>query len=355
MTRVPSTTPSAEVTAVEDVLWASRDELVRAMVAGLGGAMDEEERARRRDEAALHVETLAIAVGRRASQLFAEHVRWAKLLHRARGGAVEALDAELERLAAGARTALGERAREVLALIEAARARVPEPEALPCSAIEGSGSLATLARRYLTLALGKRRDEAIALIREAASSGTSVRDLFLHVLAPAQAEVGRLWQLNLASVADEHYCTAVAQLAVSALHEHVFIAPRSGRTVVAAAADGELHELGLRMVSDLLELDGWDTIHLGASLPREPVLALVRDLEPDLVALSATLPRGVRDVSRLVEGLRADPRTRAIPVLVGGPPFTREPRLFERVGADATAKDAGEAVEVAARLVERRR
>lgn len=355
MTRLPSTTPYAEAAAVEDVLWASREELAREMVACSGGAVGEDEGARRRREAVLHVETLAVAVGRRAPELFAEHVRWAKLLHRARGGSLDALEAELTCLAAGARSALRERAADVLALLASVGARLAEPEAVPCSPIEGSGPLATLARRYLTCALGKRRGEAVALIREAASSGVSVRELYLHVLAPAQAEVGRLWQLNLASVADEHYCTAVTQLAVSILHERVFTAPRSGREVVVAATDGDLHELGLRMVSDLLELDGWDTIYLGASLPREAVLALVRERVPDLLALSATLPRGVREVSRLVEALRADPRTRAVPVLVGGPPFTREPRLFERVGADATAKDAGEAVEVAARLVERRR
>jgi len=169
-----------------------------------------------------------------------------------------------------------------------------------------------------------------------------------------QFEVGRLWEQNLITVADEHYCTSATQLAIAQLYdEQTISAPRLGPTLMASTAAGELHELGARMVSDFLEADGWDAIYFGANVPREASLAAMRERPPDLLALSATLPRGVHEIALLVEALRADPRTRAIPVLVGGQAFSADPELYATVGADATARDASEAIGVARRLVER--
>ena len=65
-------------------------------------------------------------------------------------------------------------------------------------------------------------------------------------------EVGRLWQMNRLSVAQEHYVTAATQLIMSQLYPLVFRTARRDRRIVAACVGGELHELGVRMVADRL-------------------------------------------------------------------------------------------------------
>ena len=51
-------------------------------------------------------------------------------------------------------------------------------------------------------------------------------------------EVGRLWQMNQISVAQEHYCTAATQLIMSQLYPYIFSGERRNRTLIAAYAGG---------------------------------------------------------------------------------------------------------------------
>ena len=117
-------------------------------------------------------------------------------------------------------------------------------------------------------------------------------------------------------------------------------------TLLAACADVERHEIGLRMVCDLLELEGWNTTYLGASVPMESLIEMVRRRQPDVVALSASLaphlPRLRAMVEAVREGAGADPPV----ILVGGRPFLEHPDLAQRLGADLTARSAVEAVDL---------
>lgn len=94
-----------------------------------------------------------------------------------------------------------------------------------------------------------------------------MKSIYLEVLQPVQREIGNLWQTNEVSVAQEHYCTAATQLIMGRLYPYLHLAPRNGKRVVVACVGGELHEVGARMVADILEMEGWDSYYLGANTP----------------------------------------------------------------------------------------
>jgi MerR family transcriptional regulator, light-induced transcriptional regulator len=144
-----------------------------------------------------------------------------------------------------------------------------------------------LAKRYLDFLLRGERQQALELLQDALSSGTGIREIWLRVFQDAQYEVGRLWQSNHISVAQEHYCTAATQSIMSRLYGHIFSAPRCGRVLMSACAPGEIHELGARMVADFFEMEGWDTHHLGANMRATALVDYVAQHRPDLLALSA--------------------------------------------------------------------
>lgn len=116
-----------------------------------------------------------------------------------------------------------------------------------------------------------------------------------------------------------------------------------GPTLIAACTHGEHHEVGLRMICDLLEYAGWETSYLGAAVPVESLLGMVRERRPDVLALSvSTLPH-VNHAKEMITQLRQlGGRTPLI--AVGGRPFMQRPALAQRVGADITAADAAELV-----------
>ena len=69
----------------------------------------------------------------------------------------------------------------------------------------------------------------------------------------------RLWQINKITVAQEHYFTATSKLIMSQLYSRIFASNKNGLKFIAVCVNEELHEVGIRMVSNILELDGWDT------------------------------------------------------------------------------------------------
>ena len=91
-----------------------------------------------------------------------------------------------------------------------------------------------------------------------ATAGIGVQTLYLEVLQPAQIELGRLWELGLLAVADEHLGSQVTQMAMSVLYPYVHRDESSGLSMIAACVDGELHEIGVRMVADFFEMAGAD-------------------------------------------------------------------------------------------------
>jgi methanogenic corrinoid protein MtbC1 len=225
------------------------------------------------------------------------------------------------------------------------------------SAIEPSGyldrpdvdpALNTLARHYLDLAMAFDRRGAVELIATVVENGErTIREIYDGVFAPVQREVGRLWQRGLISVAQEHLTSATTQLAMGRLYPQIFTGrPGRPKVVVAAAAD-ELHEIGLRMVADLLELDGWDTTYLGANTPVGALSDLLGEQRPALVCLSATLSYHLDHVKGVADRLPERDRTK---LLVGGRAFAQDTDLWRDVGADGYAEDLGQALTIARQL-----
>lgn len=173
-----------------------------------------------------------------------------------------------------------------------------------------------LSRSYLAAQLaGDRREAVRLLMEEGIGRGNSVLDLHLRVIQQAQREIGRLWEQNTITVAQEHQATAVSQLALAHLYQQSIRHPPVGKSVLIGCVEGELHDVGARICADVLDLHGFDVRFLGANVPTEGLISFVEHTRPHLVALSVTLPTHLPTARAALETLRG--RTKA-PLAVGG-------------------------------------
>lgn len=202
--------------------------------------------------------------------------------------------------------------------------------------------------RFLRALLRADTADAILTAKQVVADRASVAPFYLEVVEPAMAEVGRLWESGKISVAQEHVATAMAHRAMASLYApYVLTTPNRGRAIVLCAT-GELHEMGARMVADLLELDGWEVCYVGADVPVSELPSLFEP-PPFLAAISASMFFHVPRVLEIVALLRANPATAGVRIVVGGRAFVDQPELAERVGADERAVTAADAVLTAAR------
>jgi MerR family transcriptional regulator, light-induced transcriptional regulator len=152
-----------------------------------------------------------------------------------------------------------------------------------------AGALEKEAKIYLKSLLKADRLAASSIVKNTLESGCEIKDIYIHIFQATQYEIGRLWQTNRINVAQEHYCTAATQAIMSQLYPYVFKNKKNGHRLVAACVNGELHELGIRMVADILEMEGWDTYYLGANTPLKSLLESLSRYQAEVLCISATI------------------------------------------------------------------
>ncbi|HEX6245495.1 MAG TPA: cobalamin-dependent protein [Polyangiales bacterium] len=286
-----------------------------------------------------HLRSLSDAMLGQSEQLFVDYVEWAQTSLTARHVAPETLTSQLTLLQRVLNDELPEAAQAAETFLAAALARLAEgPAEVVSHVTEGS-----LAARFLERLLAYDRSGALSLVNAALDGGVSVREVYLEVIQRVQHEIGRLWQLNHLSIAHEHYCTAVSQLVLAQLYPRLMHAS-GGEPMVATCVADELHELGARMVADFFEMDGWDTTYVGANAPAQDLLHVLRSRKAGLLAVSATMGCHVHAALALIRQVRDARDLRHVKILVGGRPFVVAGALWKRIGADACARDAEQAV-----------
>lgn len=190
-----------------------------------------------------------------------------------------------------------------------------------------------MARGYLDAQLaGDRRAALRALLDGGAANGLEVRDLYAAVEL-AQYEIGRLWQENKVTVAQEHLATAISQIALAHLYAELPHDHPNGKNVLVACVGGELHDLGARMTADFFEMAGFDVRYLGCDVPVPSLTAMIRDESPDLLILSVTMTFNVPSLRQTVTVAR-DAGGDALALGIGGQALVWTPNLPEQLGAD---------------------
>lgn len=303
-------------------------------------------------DAKRHLDALAQAISAERPALFLDYVAWAVIVLSSRGIPVQDLAENLE----ACRHTLGEflpHDQAAIAqqyLLDCLSSLPALPSTTP-SYLSPDQPLAALAQQYLDALLNADRRTAGQMVLHAVDRGTPVRDVYLHVFQRSQYEIGRLWQCNQISVAQEHLCTAATQFIMSQLYPQIFATERKNRRVVAACIGGDLHEVGIRMVADFFDMDGWDSFYLGADVPSASILQTVIDRQSHVLAVSTTLLTHISAVTDLIAAARANPACADLIILVGGHPFNVAPDLWREVGADGYAADALRTIDLANQLL----
>ena len=217
--------------------------------------------------------------------------------------------------------------------------------------MEFEGQTALLRDRYLQALLKGDGIEAHRVVMDAMDRGADPTTIYLGILGPALVEIGNAWKGGKLSVAAEHHATSITLRQISYVGEVRRRSPRrdNGATVVVAAVAGEMHSVGVRMIADLFDFDGWNVVDLGPDNPTDDLVALVGERKPELVILSLSRRDRIPEAVKAVAMLKAlDPGPA---VFVGGPGASqeREQRAFD---ADLVSSSLEEALSGARQLLD---
>ncbi len=120
-------------------------------------------------------------------------------------------------------------------------------------------------------------------------------------------------------------------------------------TAVAGTVAGDIHEIGKTIVCSMLSAAGFTVTDVGCDVPVDTFVGKVRELQPDLLLLSALLTTTMPNQQKTIEALKEAGLRDGVKVMIGGAPTTRA--WADEIGADGYSEDAIEAVATAKGLL----
>jgi len=119
--------------------------------------------------------------------------------------------------------------------------------------------------------------------------------------------------------------------------------------VVLCTVEGDIHEIGKTLVGTMLSSAGFKVFDLGVDVPVMKVVEKVREVNADIVAMSALLTTTMVHQKDVIEALEDIGIRSTVKVMVGGAPVTKE--WVKQIGADGYSEDAIGAIKVAKQLL----
>ncbi|MEP6747357.1 MAG: cobalamin-dependent protein [Bacteroidota bacterium] len=299
-----------------------------------------------------HFSYLSVAMQLDCTEIFAAYIAWAQKMLEARNIPVKDLSNNLDYMDIACKELLpGENYDAAHFCILESKERIKNTSTDPETYFNNDNPLLNEAKKYLDFLLKGNKIQALALITALVKNGNQLSSVYDNIFKVTQHEIGLRWQNNIITVAHEHYCTAATQSIMATLYAHIFTSAKKGRKMVACGVSGDLHEIGIRMLSDLFELDGWDSYYMGANMPEANIISALAEQNPQLLAISVTVPFHIIKVRTLIKNIRNNISLDNIKIMVGGYPFALVKDLWRKVGADAFAPNAKEAIKLANNMI----
>lgn len=202
----------------------------------------------------------------------------------------------------------------------------------------------SLRREYLQEILAGRRKPALEIIMDAYRGGYPIPGIYMDIFQEALYEIGRLWESNRITVADEHMGTAITQFVMSNLYQYLETNKELRGKLVLTGVQGELHQVGANMVADVLEADGWNVLFLGTNVPAHGAIQSIRQHGADLFGISSTMLFNIPKVVQLVEAVRKE-FGNSVHIMLGGSAFKNLETMPGELAGCTIALDLREALD----------
>lgn len=136
----------------------------------------------------------------------------------------------------------------------------------------------------------------IELLQRAYLRGLSEIELKEEILTPVLHLIGERWRRGELNIYEEHLASRVTLAATDHLHARIPHKSQTGRIALCGCPEGDLHEIALHLIVEILETEGWRVISMGPNTPLFSFADAVRHFKPDIVCISSTI---VVDLERL--------------------------------------------------------
>ena len=197
-------------------------------------------------------------------------------------------------------------------------------------------------KRVLEYLLNGDKDKARSLIINIYNSGVEIEFIYFNILEKVLKEIGRLWEIGKIDVWNEHY---VSENILDIMREIKSIQDKkkyNNISLISLTAGAEEHNIGIKMISDLLEIEGYNVTYLGSNIPTNSIINAIRSKKPRVIAISVTISHNIEAAKNIIKAIRDVFKENSPIIIVGGMAFNNINDVFNEIGADYYCKDIEE-------------
>jgi len=175
---------------------------------------------------------------------------------------------------------------------------------------------------FLQNLLSGNRQICSSIAKQYLAQNPSIKDLYEEVFKVALYEVGRLWETNQISVASEHLATAITEGILNELYQQLDTLEKQNYKVVLTCVENELHQVGIKMVADVFEMNGWESYFLGTGIPVSELVKYLKQVKPDVLAVSMSIYFNNKNLGKMVDVLKNE--FPDLKIIIGGQAFVHK-------------------------------
>ncbi|SFR93469.1 homocysteine S-methyltransferase family protein [Anaeromicropila populeti] len=194
------------------------------------------------------------------------------------------------------------------------------------------------------------RKQILKLVKETLDCGKAPGEIINTMLIPAINKVGDLFEKQIYFLPQLISSAETMKTAIDYLEPMLHNGEDEKKlgTVVMATVAGDIHDIGKNLVVLMLKNYGFEVIDLGKDVPSKKVVDTAKEVDADIIGLSALMTTTMMEMKNVVEmahneGIRAK-------IIIGGAVITEN--FAEEIGADGYSKDAQDAVKLVKRLMQ---
>lgn len=189
-------------------------------------------------------------------------------------------------------------------------------------------------KTFLSLLIDGDKTEAESYINALYNRGIDITVLYFDILGKALTQVGNYWDKGTIDVWREHYISEIVMDIMRTLKVKERKKRFYSRSVLALTPGAEQHNIAIKMIADLLELDGFEVFYLGSNVPVKSIILATEEKKPDIIALSVTMSYHIESAKNTIEALRSHFGKLTPRIIIGGNAFKNCSDVCGLTGAD---------------------
>jgi trimethylamine corrinoid protein len=192
---------------------------------------------------------------------------------------------------------------------------------------------------------------AEAVAKKVIAEGINPVEIINEGLSPAMTEVGDGFANEEIPLPGVLVAAEAMTKAIEIMEPHIAkeeVAETLG-TVVIGTVEGDIHDIGKRIVATMLKVYGFEVHDLGRDVPIDVFVEKAKELKPDILGSSSLMTTTMGGQKILEEKLREIGIRDNLKTMIGGAATTQE--WADKIGCDCYAEDANDTVLKAKELV----